>query len=110
MKKAANDLDQLRIRLLLQYCAKVMRMIIDEYRNMSAIFNAYINLKQYIEQYIVTAIVLFFGEISLPVSEISFTHCNILFPVSDISFLLSNISFPLSDISYLCRDISFLLA
>ena len=79
----------------IQYCAKVMQTIIDEYReyrDISAIFNE-IFLKRYIERYIVRAIVIFLGKISFPVNDISFPLCN-------ISFLLHNKSFPLSEISF----------
>ena len=48
---------------ILQYCAKVMQTIIDEYREYRRYLTRFY-LKRYIERYIVRAIVLFLGEIS----------------------------------------------
>ena len=73
-----------------QYCAKVMQMILDEYWRYLTRF--------YLKRYIVRAIVLFLGEISLSL-------CKISFPASDISFLRCEKSFRLCDILFLLRDI-----
>ena len=84
---------------LIQYCAKVMQTIIDEYReyrDISAIYWRYLTrfyLKRYIQRYIVRAIVLFLGEISFLLCNISFQLCDISFPLRDISSLLCDISF-----------------
>ena len=48
---------------LIQYCAKVMQTIIDEYREYRRYLTRFY-LIRYIERYIVRAIVLFLGEIS----------------------------------------------
>ena len=96
--------------MYIQYCAKVMKTIIDEYRDILAIYRRYLTrfyLKRYIQRYIVRAIVLFVGEISFPLCNISFQLCEISFPLCDISFLLCDISFLLCDISFLLKEISF---
>ena len=80
----------------MQYCAKVMQTIIDEYRQYLIRFY----LKRYIKRYIVRAIVLFLGEISFPVSDISFLLCDISFQPYDILVLLCDISFLLKEISF----------
>ena len=78
-----------------------IKFISSRHRVISSIYQRYL-MRIYLKRYIVRAIVLFLGEMSLSLCEISFDASDVSFPLWDISFWLCDILFPLRDIYRFC--------